>query len=1812
MKKMIRKLNSIILVIALTVSVMPLTGLTVYADETETDTPAAASGSDSNTSKDEEKPANNAPKNDEKQAGNSNKENKKPAADSSKDMEKPADETHKDEDKPAETTPKEDNKPSSDTPKEEEKPSAEAPKDEEKPAESAPKEDKPSSDTPKDEEKPSDETPKDEEKPTESAPKEEDKPSSDTPKEEEKPSTETPEDEEKPSETNPEDKEKPATETPDDNDQPSSDTPEDDGNKEITVEKGPDENVTQDPKDAFGQIGTIDNVKITNGTLSWNPYLNAGRYYLYISGYFAYDYDQTDPYEISLKNLIDYSIKNGDIANSSTYSLELVAISEADGKTILAKWTGTYSYNSSATPIQTGTISGVNFANGTMTWNAFSGTDHYEIYVSNVYSSWVDNDDRSLSINKAIDRLIRQGDIEKNSPYTIEIRAINDEYYTIAKWNGSYSYDSSVIVGQPETIENVKISNGIISWDPCDDGNEYILSVSGCYADSMNSDSIYYSGGSYSFELNKSIDHLIKNGELSKNSTYSIELIATSYADDNITVARWTGTYSYNSSATPIQVDTISGVNFANGTMTWNAFSGTDHYEIYISNVYSSWAENNDRTLKINKEIDRLIRQGDIENSSPYTIEIRAIDDEYCTIARWNGSYSYDSSVTVGQPEAIENVKISNGTISWDPLDDPFYYTLLVSGRYAASVYTDDVSFGAGSYSFNLNAAIDFLIKNGEISKSSTYTLELKATSDWGENATVSAKWTGSYSYESSATPIQVGTISGVNFTNGTMTWNAFSGADNYEIYISGYDLRDFSNLDYYLNGRSLRIKSVIEQLVTSEEIEDNNSYAIEIKAIDSDGYTIARWSGSYSDESVDLSNATVTGIEDKTFTGSAITQTLTVVLNDKTLVENTDYTVSYTNNINVGEATVTITGNGIYFGTIIKTFNIKLSENVLAAGNCGTNLTWTLSTDGTLTISGNGAMSYSGDAPWSDYKNQIRSVVFDGEITSIGEGAFLSCENIKSITIPQSVTAIDNYAFGICTGLTSITIPNTVTSIGNQAFGDCSGLTSVTIPESVNSIGNQAFFNCTNLTSVTISGTVTSNNAYTFANIFTGCTKLKNVIIHDGETSISDNAFYGCTSITSITLPDSLTSIGGYAFGGCANLSSITLPNSLTSIGEGAFISCESLKSITIPSGVTTIKKYTFGGCLGLTSVTIPNTVTSIGEFAFDYCSSLTSISIPKSVKTIGDAAFRECINLSSVTISGTVTSNTSLADVFKQCTKLKNVIIHDGETSISDNAFYGCTSITSITLPDSLTSIGGYAFGGCANLSSITLPDSLTSIGEGAFISCESLKSIAIPNGVTSIEKYTFGGCSGLTSVTIPETVTSIGDFAFDYCSSLTSITIPDSVKTIGDAAFRECNALTAVVMNKAAYSNSAFPNLSASDIHYYYNISYKNEGSGIITGEKTRTYGTDVVKITITPTNNSVLEKVTLTAGDKTFDLSPDASGNYTMPDIDTNDTAVIKAWFAYTITVNKSTNGTATVDISTAAVGNEITITTTPDTGYEVDTIKVNNTVIDKPSFTMPDENVTITVTFKKIMYTVTVSETTNGKAVVDKTSAGINDTVTLTITPDTGYELDEIKVNNGTAFTDPHFTMDAGDATVTVTFKKIQYTISVSQANNGSATASKDKAGIGDEITVTATPDKGYYLSAVKVNGNPIEGTTFPMPTENVTVEVEFSEQLDNTLTVKGGKTASVKYKKLRKKAQSVSRSKVMSVSNAQGKVTYSLVSVSKKKYKKYFKINANTGAVTVKKKLRKGKYTIKCKVIAAGDDEHKSITKTVSFKIKVK
>ena len=328
-------------------------------------------------------------------------------------------------------------------------------------------------------------------------------------------------------------------------------------------------------------------------------------------------------------------------------------------------------------------------------------------------------------------------------------------------------------------------------------------------------------------------------------------------------------------------------------------------------------------------------------------------------------------------------------------------------------------------------------------------------------------------------------------------------------------------------------------------------------------------------------------------------------------------------------------------------------AADIVASGYCGgegdgTNLTWTLDSEGVLTISGTGAMKSYSNSPWKD--QGITTVKVESGVASIGAGTFRNCSSLTNITLPNSVTNIGAYTFFNCSSLTSITIPNGVTSIANDTFSGCSSLVSITIPDGVTSIGEWAFDKCSSLTSITIPSSVTSIGIY---------------------------AFVECSSLTSITIPSSVTSIGSNAFALCSGLTSITIPNSVTEWGISVFTGCSSLTSVLIPSSVTSISRSMFYNCHGLTDVTIPNSVASIGESAFNGCRNLTSVTIPNSVTSIESLAFAWCRSLESACFRGDAPSVSS-SSIFSGCKSTFCIYYTPGTSGWTDSSAYDASAGT------------------------------------------------------------------------------------------------------------------------------------------------------------------------------------------------------------------------------------------------------------------------------------------------------------------------------------------------------------------------------------------------------------------------------------------------------------------------------------------------------------------------------------------------------
>lgn len=213
-------------------------------------------------------------------------------------------------------------------------------------------------------------------------------------------------------------------------------------------------------------------------------------------------------------------------------------------------------------------------------------------------------------------------------------------------------------------------------------------------------------------------------------------------------------------------------------------------------------------------------------------------------------------------------------------------------------------------------------------------------------------------------------------------------------------------------------------------------------------------------------------------------------------------------------------------------------------------------------------------------FSDGVGTIVFSGDVTSVGYQAFAYSSGLTSVTIPESVTSIGDYAFLECPNLTTLAIPNEVTSIGNNAF--CK-------------VNNIAY-----------SGT--ASGAPWGAKCVNGYVEDELVYPDADKTAV-----VGCFTSAkgAISIPESVTRIGHDAFYNCTGVTSITIPEGVTSIGPSAFLLCTHLRSIVIPKGVTAIASDLFVGCLLLESVTLPEGVERLGSGVFSDCTSLKELRV-------------------------------------------------------------------------------------------------------------------------------------------------------------------------------------------------------------------------------------------------------------------------------------------------------------------------------------------------------------------------------------------------------------------------------------------------------------------------------------------------------------------------------------------------------------------------------------------------------------------------
>ena len=516
-------------------------------------------------------------------------------------------------------------------------------------------------------------------------------------------------------------------------------------------------------------------------------------------------------------------------------------------------------------------------------------------------------------------------------------------------------------------------------------------------------------------------------------------------------------------------------------------------------------------------------------------------------------------------------------------------------------------------------------------------------------------------------------------------------------------------------------------------------------------------------------------------------------------------------------------------------------TASVVASGNIGSKITWSLDSEGTLTILGEGALGdyEEKDVPWTDHILNVKSVRLGSGITGIGDYTFYSHKNLASFYVDEgsnSFSVVDGVLFSKnkmslilyppARTATSYTIPDGVHNVAAYAFcGTCGNLKELNTNQVASfSIESMYGVGC----KITVPSTIVYLEKYAFmrsgiteaklsfsdgnipAGVFSNCNNLVKVSILTKVNYIGENAFFDVGLKQVYYAYDNLEAAATRQRGNRALLDAYNNPQPIivdsgtdgnitwTLDGEG---------TLTI-SGTGAMWDYSstyYSGTFAtsapwgqyhktIKSVVIDNGVQSIGDYAFYGCSGLTSVTIGNSVQSIGSWAFDGCRGLTSVTIGSSV-------------------------QSIGYEAFADCSGLTSVTIPDSVTCIGERAFDGCWGLTSVDLSDKLTlsNIKKSAFAGCEGLadengliiinnmlidvygsvpKNLVIPQNVTSISGYALRGCSS-ERIELPNGVTKIIDYSFGSCRFLEEVILGSGVTTIGSRAFDGCSSLKSVTI-------------------------------------------------------------------------------------------------------------------------------------------------------------------------------------------------------------------------------------------------------------------------------------------------------------------------------------------------------------------------------------------------------------------------------
>ncbi|MCL2167815.1 MAG: leucine-rich repeat protein, partial [Lentimicrobiaceae bacterium] len=610
-----------------------------------------------------------------------------------------------------------------------------------------------------------------------------------------------------------------------------------------------------------------------------------------------------------------------------------------------------------------------------------------------------------------------------------------------------------------------------------------------------------------------------------------------------------------------------------------------------------------------------------------------------------------------------------------------------------------------------------------------------------------------------------------------------------------------------------------------------------------------------------------------------------------------------------------------------------------------------------------------------------------------------------------------------------------------------------VVIKPGVTSIGNCAFING-NITFVDISNTVTRIGDLAFA--YQSEDFLKSISIPNSVIIIGDNAFDGCGLTDTIHIPGSVTSIGHEVFYQNFLLTDIIVDteNLHYCSSNGILYSKNKETLITCPNGKTG-------------AMNIPNSVITIGESAFNKCQKINAVTIPESVATIGESAFFDCQQLPSI-------------------------FIPSGVTAIGGNAFAACNLITAIDVD-------------VANTKYCSIEGILYNKNQDTLVMCPSGKSgqIILPYSVTTINEYAFFLCSKITAIILPAALTNIGYMALS-CYNMLTITnlnpIPQILNYLSPFPINLILSNITLYVPKTSVPAYQVANiwkdfgkiLPILDTEYTITVVASPTAGGTVSGGGNYHYG-DQVLISATPNFG-----YTFTSWN---DGNTDASRTITVTETTTYTATFTSNTYTLTLNSNGGTGAPASIQVTYGQqIGSELVTPTRP--GYAFGGWYIGAQLISPTYVWNYTSNQTAVASWSAATYTVTFI-TAVGTVNPSTLPYIYNTTITSlpTITPPApaanyqfmGWYIDDVPFVTGVPFlyTENQTTVARWSFAINITNTTPTF---------GTPASSTGMYLQGTDHSYTFTPNFGYHISSLTVNGVQQVTTVDPEHSDPITLE----------------------------------------------------------------------------------------------------------------